>query len=145
LDDWMIWGFRIVLRKNFKKVRRKLERRLVEFSVAIIKLSSRLRGTQVALDLAGQITRSATSAALNYGEAQGAESRRDFVHKVGIVLKELRETYINLQILSGSGFVPRDCNIHPLLDENNQLISIFHKTVLTAKSNLKILNPPKKS
>lgn len=68
-----------------------LEERLIDFAVRIIKLSARLPGTPAGKHIAGQILRSGTSPAPNYGEARGAESHNDFVHKLRIVLKELNE------------------------------------------------------
>ncbi|MCW5911468.1 MAG: four helix bundle protein [Cyclobacteriaceae bacterium] len=84
--------------------------------------------------LCGQLLRSATSPALNYGEALGAESKKDFVHKLGVVLKELRESFNCLRILSGSGYLPED---HPVTKECNELISIFVKSIETTKRNMK--------
>lgn len=76
-----------------------LEARLINFSVAIVNLANRLTKDRTGKYLANQILRSAISAALNYGEAQAAESRRDFIHKLRIILKELRETSIALHII----------------------------------------------
>lgn len=81
--------------------------------------------------------RSSISAALNYGEAQSAESRKDFVHKNSIVLKELRETSIGLKILFESTSIKENSQITILLDECNHLTAIFQKTVNTLKSNKK--------
>ena len=78
--------------------RNELEERLIDFSVLIIKLSNEMNKTKAAQHLSGQFIRSGTSAALNYGEAQSAESKKDFVHKMQAVLKELRETFICLRI-----------------------------------------------
>jgi len=82
-----------------------------------------------------QIIRASTSAALNYGEAQGAESKSDFIHKVSIILKELRETQISLKLLSDSIRDNAKPNMDFCQDECAQLVAIFHKTVITAKSN----------
>ena len=83
--------------KNFD-----LENRLVDFSVQIINLVKQTPKTRAGNHLAGQIIRSGTSVALNYGEAQSAESQKDFIHKMKVVLKELRETYVNLKNLAQS-------------------------------------------
>ncbi len=80
-------------------MRIEIEKRLIGFSVSIINLCSNLNHEFVAQHLSKQIIRSSTSSALNYGEVQGAESRKDFTHKASIVLKELRETHINLKII----------------------------------------------
>jgi len=69
-----------------------LEDRLIDFSVSVIKIADQLPKTYTGKHLGAQIVRSGTSPALNYGEAQSAESRRDFIHKMKISLKELRET-----------------------------------------------------
>jgi len=79
-----------------------LENRLVEFAVQIISIVGTMPKTIVGTTLAKQIVRSGTSPALNYGEAQSAESPKDFVHKLKIVLKELRETHVNLKIIAKS-------------------------------------------
>ena len=84
--------------------------------------------------LSKQIIRSSTSAALNYGEAQSAESRNDFIHKVSVVLKELRETQINLKLLSGSVNEEQNGQMNSCLKEVDELIAIFHKTVMTARA-----------
>jgi len=76
-----------------------LEERLIWFAVKIIGLSNHLPNSNSGNHLSNQIVRSGTSPALNYGEAQSAESAKDFVHKMGICLKELRETFINIKII----------------------------------------------
>jgi four helix bundle protein len=80
----------------------KLEERLIDFAVRIVNLSANLPKTPAGRHIAGQIMRSGTSPAPNYGEAQGAETHADFVHKLRIVLKELNETSIWLRIISRS-------------------------------------------
>ena len=72
--------------------RNELEERLIDFSVLIIEISTHLRRIKPAIIVENQILRSSTSCALNYGEAIGAESDKDFAHKIQVVLKELRET-----------------------------------------------------
>jgi len=82
-----------------------LEERLIRFSVEIITLCGKIEGDFSSQHLAKQLIRSATSSALNYGEAQGAESSRDFLHKMKICLKELRESLVNLKIQKGAGLI----------------------------------------
>src|ERR1700748_414589 len=79
-----------------------LEERLVNFAVRVIKLSASLPRTPAGKHISGQLLRSGTSPAPNYGEARGAESRADFVHKIRVVLKELNETSIWLRIIQRS-------------------------------------------
>jgi four helix bundle protein len=93
--------------------------------------------TKVGKHIAGQLIRSGTSPASNYGEAQSAESRPDFIHKLKLSLEELRETRIWLLIIVRAGLVKPASKLNPLIDENNQLISIFVKSVNTARENLK--------
>src|SRR5258705_8466302 len=82
-----------------------LEQRLIDFAVRIIKLTIRLPKTAAGRHIAGQILRSGTSPAPNYGEARGAESPADFTHKLRIVLKELNETSIWLRIIQRSELI----------------------------------------
>ena len=110
-----------------------LEERLIDFSVRIIRISNKIPRSQAGLTLSGQIVRSGTSSALNYGEAQGAESRRDFNHKTQIVLKELRETHICLKIIKKTRLVKIEDEIIEALAECNELISIFVRTIQTSK------------
>ncbi|HNZ72441.1 MAG TPA: four helix bundle protein [Prolixibacteraceae bacterium] len=85
---------------------KELEERLIQFAIQIIKLSEGMNQSIAGKRLADQIVRSGSSPALNYGEAQSAESGKDFVHKLGVYLKELRETHINLRIIDGADLHP---------------------------------------
>ena len=114
-----------------------LEDRLIDFAVRIIRTTEALPKTKVGKHIAGQLVRSGTSPAPNYGEAQSAESRADFIHKLKISLKELRETRIWLLIIVRASLVKPASKLNSLIDENNQLISIFVKSVNTAKNNMK--------
>ncbi|MBN8672757.1 MAG: four helix bundle protein [Chitinophagales bacterium] len=75
---------------------------------------------------------------MNYGEAQSAESRNDFIHKMKVSAKELRETYNCLRIVHKKNWCPEE-KLLPVLGENNQLIAIFVKSIETARRN----NDPK--
>lgn len=116
-------------------MRKEIEKRLVGFAISIVEISKTLDGSFASTCLAHQIIRSGTSVALNYGEAQGAESRNDFIHKSSIVLKELRETCINLQIIKSTNLSKKPDLIEKALEESDQLLAIFHKTVMTARIN----------
>ena len=111
---------------------KKLEDRLIQFAVSIVKTEKDLPSDRVGNHLGNQLLRSGTSPSLNYGEALGAESKKDFLHKIGIVLKELRETMNCLRILFLTGYLKND----EALNECNELISIFVKTAKTTKANL---------
>lgn len=116
-------------------MRKELEDRLVEFSALIHKLNESIEKDSYGDYITGQLMRSSTSAALNYGEAQGAESKRDFIHKISIVLKELRESNVNLRILEKINKLDDIAILDQALDESNQLVSIFYRTVQTARKN----------
>ena len=112
-----------------------LEDRLIDFAVQAINVAEALPRTEAGRYLSGQMIRSGTSPALVYGEAQSAESRKDFIHKVSIVLKELRETRINMRIMRKKGFLKDKPLIPAALEEVNELISIFVKSIQTARKN----------
>ncbi len=117
-------------------MRKELESRLIALSVGVNKLVSGLGKNSLTNNLSDQMIRSSTSAALNYGEAQSAESRKDFIHKNSVVLKELRETSIGLKILFDSDSVKDEKGITQLIEECNHLTAIFQKTVTTSKSKI---------
>lgn len=112
-----------------------LEERLIDFVLLVDAIIEKLPQTRLANHLSGQMIRSSTSPALNYGEAQAAESQKDFVHKMQIILKELRETNVCLLIIKRKQYID-DIEILPVLKENNELLAIFAKSVKTAKSRL---------
>lgn len=113
-----------------------LEERLVEFAVAILKIADGMSKTFAGQHLSGQLTRSGTSAALNYGEAQGGESAKDFVHKIKVVLKELRETLVCLKIIHRSGLHPSTDQVATAIKECDELVAIFVKSAKTAQANM---------
>jgi len=117
-------------------MRKELENRLIALSVGVNKLVSGLGRNPLTNNLADQMIRSSTSAALNYGEVQSAESTKDFIHKNSVVLKELRETSIGLRILFESDSVKEEKEITALIQECNHLTAIFQKTVTTSKSKI---------
>lgn len=112
-----------------------LEERLVRFAGETIKFCNSLGDTFAEIHLRNQLIRSATGACLNYGEAQGAESKKDFVHKNGIVLKELKESRSTLKILTYSEF--GDAILRSvLLKESEELCAIFGKIIFNTKKNM---------
>ncbi len=112
-----------------------LEERLINFSVLIIEIVNGMPNSKAASHLAGQLVRSGTSVSLNYGEAKGGESRKDFIHKIQIVLKELRETFVCIKIIDRVTLHGSKEKIDKALKENDELISIFVKSVETARRN----------
>jgi len=111
-----------------------LEDRLLEFASVIIDLSESLPATRAGNHIAGQILRSGTAPLPNHGEAEAAESRDDFIHKLKICLKELNETIIWLRILQGSIAVNPDF-LSRLIAENTELCKILVASVQTARRN----------
>jgi len=110
-----------------------LESRLVKFSVSIIGMTKKLEEGFESQHLSKQIIRSGTATALLYGEAHGAISKKDFIHKISLVLRELKETKINLCIIEDSKLLHNQNLMNEIKDENDQLIKIFMKTMITAK------------
>ena len=113
-----------------------LEERLISFAVRIINLSESLPKTKAGKHIEGQLLRCGTSPAPNYGEAQGAESRFDFIHKMKICLKELRETKVWLKIIVRAELIKPESKLSSLLEESDQLISIFFASIKTARENV---------
>lgn len=117
-----------------------LDERLTEFASAIIDIAEALPKTAAGNHTAGQLTRSGTAPCLQqYGEAQSAESRNDFIHKMKVSLKELRETYNCLRLIKRKAWYPED-QLNFWIDENNQLIFIFVKSIEAAQKNNKQIN-----
>lgn len=115
-----------------------LENRLIDFSVGIVKLTKHMHSTYAGQYFCNQVLRSGGSPALHYGEAVGAESPRDFIHKLSIALKELRETHNNLRIIHKSELCNNQALIDELIMECNELIAILYTTLKTTKRNQKI-------
>ena len=112
-----------------------LEDRLLEFASAVIDLSESLPATRSGNHIAGQVLRSGTSPYPNHGEAEAAESRDDFIHKLKICLKELRETRRWARLIKGKAWVKSEATLLFVLGESEELIRIFHSSIQTAKRN----------
>lgn len=119
-----------------KNGRNNLSERLLNFAANIIKLAIRLNKTAIGRHIGGQLVHSGTSTGANYEEACGAESRADFVHKLQIVLKELRESIYWLRLIRKAVLIPEtDQQLSSLLQEGKELSNIIGKSVVTAKTN----------
>ncbi len=112
-----------------------LEERLINVAVRIIAVVEALPRTQAGTHFASQLVRCGTSPAHNYAEAQGAESPSDFIHKMKIALKELREPHVCLRILAQANLIKPESKLEPLLIECNELIAFFVASIATAKKN----------
>jgi four helix bundle protein len=110
-----------------------LEDRLIDFAVMVIGVVEALPVSKAGNHIAGQLVRSGTSPAPNYGEARSAESRKDFIHKMKISLKELRETVIWLKIISRKGLAD-EASTSSSIKECGELIAIFISSTRTADS-----------
>lgn len=113
-----------------------LEDRLINFAVRVLNVTEPLPSTKAGNHIAGQLVRSGTSPAPNYGEAQSAESRRDFVHKMKICLKELRETLIWLRIVERKPMCEAS-RLAEIIKECDELIAIFVSSIKTAEEKAK--------
>ncbi len=111
-----------------------LEDRLIEFAVGVCSVVESLPASFLGKHISNQLLRSGTAPAPNYGEAQAAESRKDFVHKMRICLKELRETCVWLMFIQRKELLPAE-NIEGTLQEGNELIAIFVSSIKIAHRN----------
>jgi four helix bundle protein len=119
-----------------RNLRFDLEERLLEFSARIIRLVDALPNTRAGNHVAGQLLRSGTSPYGNHGEVEAAESRKDFVHKLKVCLKELKETRRWLRLIERSRMLPEK-SLAPILAETEELIRIFFTSIRTAEQNAK--------
>lgn len=111
-----------------------LGERLISFASNCIDVAEGLPKTIAASHIASQFIRSSTSPALHYGEAQAAESKNDFIHKMKVCLKELRETFNALRLIKKKNWY-EESKLNDLITENNELISIFVASLKTAQKS----------
>ena len=112
-----------------------LEDRLINFAVLCLDVVDKLPKSLGAQTLARQLSKSGTSPALNYGEAQAAESNRDFLHKIKICLKELRESQICLRVILRKSYLNSE-TVGPAMQEASELVAIFTRSVQTTKARI---------
>ena len=112
-----------------------IDERLIDFAVRIIHVCNEMPDNPAGRHIRGQLLRSGTSPAPNYGEARSAESQRDFIHKLKIVLKELNESRVWLIIIIRSKLLPKR-RLLPLLDECEQLCRIISSSIQTTRSKV---------
>ncbi|MDX1926857.1 MAG: four helix bundle protein [Pirellulaceae bacterium] len=121
-----------------------IEERLLDFAVRVGKSIDALPDTRLGRHIAGQLVRSGTSPAPNYAEACAAESKKDFIHKLAIVLKELRESSVWIRMIVKSELIPEQ-RLELLREECDQLCKIVAKSLVTARTNLTTESKVKKS
>jgi len=112
-----------------------LDERMIDFSVKVIQYTETFPKSNSGIYYSDQIMRAVSSAVLNYSEAQSAESRKDFIHKIKLSLKELRETYSGLRIINRL-FKKHNEEMEWMIKENNELISILVQSIKTARKNM---------
>jgi four helix bundle protein len=129
-------GAALLLREGDTEGRKyDLEERLLQFASSVIDLSEKLPNSRAGNHVAGQILRSGTSPYPNHGEAEDAESREDFIHKLKICLKELRETRRWARLISRKSWAKDDPTLLFVLNESDELIRIFFSSIQTAQRN----------
>ena len=112
-----------------------LQERMIDYVVRVLNVVESLPNTRIAYHIAGQLIRSGTSPAPNYSEAQSAESRRDFIHKMKIALKELRETLTWLLVIRRKKLIDPPDVLDSIIGESDELIAIFVTSIATAERN----------
>jgi four helix bundle protein len=114
-----------------------LEERLLRFSVRTLRLVEKMPKTVAGRHVGNQLLRSGTSPYANHGEAEDAESSDDFIHKLKICLKELRESWRWLRLIQNVPMVQKPDLMNPLISEADELIRIFRQSIITARINRK--------
>ena len=114
-----------------------LEDRFVEFAARVIDVVEALPNTRAGNYIAGQLIRCGLAPALLYGEAQSAESRDDFIHKMKVVLKELKETRVCLKLIIRKQMIKPPTRLAEIKNECEELVKIISKSIETARTNNK--------
>ena len=112
-----------------------LEERLLEFAAVVIDVSEKRPDSRAGNHLAGQFLRAGTSPYGNHGEAQAPESAEDFIHKMKICLKELRETLRWARLINHKHWLGGDAQLALVLRESEELVRIFKASIQTAERN----------
>lgn len=110
-----------------------LEERLLEYAAGIVRFTDAMNHSPAGAHVAGQLLRSGTAALPNHGEAQAAESAADFIDKMSLCLKELRESRRRLRLAQRVPLVKLPSSVAPWLSETGELFRIFHASIATAK------------
>lgn len=118
-----------------QKTKFNLEERLLEFAARIIRVSESMKRSRAGNHIADQLLRSGTSPFGHHGEAEGAESRDDFIHKLKVCYKELRESRRWLRLVQEAELITRPSLLDSLLSEADELVRIFASSIRTAQRN----------
>lgn len=114
--------------------KKKISDRFLDYGVEIIKITIELNKNIIGKVIANQLLRSGTSAGANFEETYGAESKTDFIHKLQLVLKELKESLYWLRLITSSKII-KYVNLKSIINEAEELCKIFAQSVITAKNN----------
>ena len=112
-----------------------LEDRFVNYTCRMIDVVEALPKTRTGNYIAGQLIRSCHSPTFNYGEVQAAESRKDFIHKMKIVLKELKECRATLKVIRKKEMIKPVNKLTSIFKETEELVAIIAKSISTAENN----------
>ncbi len=110
-----------------------LEGRSLAYATEVIRIVDRMPNTRAAAHVGGQLLRSGTAALPNHGEAQAAESPADFVHKLKLCLKELRESHRWLKLICRAGLVKDPADVRAAIVETDELVRIFVASISTSQ------------
>ena len=128
-----------------KELKFDLEERLLEFAVRVIRVTESMYRTPAGIYVADQLLRSGTSPYGHHGEVEGAESRDDFIHKLKVCYKELREARRWLRLTQRTPLVDKPKLLDSLLAEADELVRIFSASIRTAEANRPQKTPGKRS
>jgi four helix bundle protein len=132
IEHFFYFGIKIIIMPDRKY---DLEDRLVDYTCRMIDVVEALPGTRAGNYIAGQLVRSCHSPTFNYGEAQAAESPKDFIHKMGVALKELKECRTGLKVIRKKELIKPVIKLEAVYKETEELIAIIAKSISTTKKN----------
>jgi len=124
------------MEKDNRSRSERLEDRLIDFALRVNEILENLPNTYLGRNLSSQLTRSSTFPALNYGEAQSASSTKDYIHKMRISLKELRETNVGLKIIDRGKLIANQEMLDITRKECDELMAIFVTSINTANNRM---------
>ncbi len=120
-----------------EKKRESLDERLLEFAAVCIRVAEQLPASYAGRHVCGQLIRSGTAPMAHHGEAQGGESTEDFIHKMSIALKELRESERWLRLIVRVPLLKETSKVALAIAESDELQRIFYASIQTARQKSK--------
>ncbi|MCH8331832.1 MAG: four helix bundle protein [Bacteroidetes bacterium] len=119
-----------------KKYGKTISEMLLDYSISVIKATRKVNKDYIGKHICLQLLRSATSVGANYEETRGPQSKRDFIHKLQVALKEARESSYWLKVLLGIDELKNSRDFIHLSEQSTSLINVLSKSVATAKKNM---------